>query len=572
MPLSFFSQHSRSTYWLLFFITMASIGFRLLANDVENLGDISMYIAISQAIDSGNVLYKEVVDTKNAGFLFFMYWIYKPYALLFPVMTYFVLYMNILLIGFYYSITVMMYQILQKIFHKTTAFWGATLFILYFSLMGNHLNFNQPQYALLTFLLLGLYIAYRSFYRWWDYLVIGFLLGLNVAGNAPYILLTLLVPFLVWHKGITIRQYITEILFKGSVSFGGFLLGLLPYFLYFYFHDALNAWWLWQVEFPQLYTAPRWGRLLSILQWLPLATSNGGNTITRLLATVPVVAGGIYFFYLREKLTLSPIFVLVCLSALSRMIFLQNTFSWYTLYVLPAIVVLFCLWIEKKTPSRAFILFWILWAILVLRFPSENSGGILAYRNSFLRWDYDKKAAYITLKNPNKRPLVYVTPTPSTYVYSTKWVYTYYNAFAFPETNSPGPRDNNATIATLLPEVCIIDSHIRGTKGTDKYPLMKATLDHGKEIILDIPEYYPILKESYQKVSPTMYIRNDKLSEWDLSVNNNDYASFIPLVSLVDMLPLKAIRRASGAEEGSEDMFEQEAALVEEVYKRISNI
>jgi len=224
-------------YRIIFILILGLISSTLFFN-IEAIysGDLSMYIHLAQAIIDGAVLYQDAIDTKNMGFILFFTGFYFIYQALFLTFWYFLL-------------AIMFYKIVLIISNKFYAIFSAILVILTFTTIPQTFFINQPQMAIF-FYLLYIYSVLKTWHlhKLINYILYGALLGICVSFSSPYIFLTLSIPILAYIEYKKDKNFLA-ILYRGSFAFLGFILVLLPFFIYFYKNNALADWWYWNFTF-----------------------------------------------------------------------------------------------------------------------------------------------------------------------------------------------------------------------------------------------------------------------------------------------------------------------------------
>lgn len=230
-----------------------------------------IYIGIAQNLQSGGVLYKDAVDTKNTLFLLFYYFFYYPYSLLFATTEFLYLWNALVLSAWYIGLALFVYKIVLFIYDKKTALFCVLCFELFLFSSRHSLFINQPQFALMFCFWLVYYVLstyHTQSYR--HYFVYGLILGLCFLAASPYIFLTLIVPSLAFLSYLKDRKF-SLVIYRGLIAFLGFCLALGPFFFYFAVNNSLGNWWFMNFIFPtKVYTADIEFYWFSGLQILPL--------------------------------------------------------------------------------------------------------------------------------------------------------------------------------------------------------------------------------------------------------------------------------------------------------------
>ncbi len=405
------------------------------------IGDLAVYIEISQNLFSGGVLYQTAIDIKNMGFFFFFYYIlYMPYALLFTTMEYFFVWQAIFLTFWYFGTAVLIYQILLHIYDKYLSTLSAFIYFIFISSAGHTFFINQPQIALVIYLLLILYILKtfkEDLYR--HYFGYGVLLGLSFSTSSPYAFLVFIVPALAFIQYSKDKLFL-KVVYRGCSAFAGFLLALLPFFIYFYNHNAISDWWYWNFTFATGTYATDEGKYnLGIFSRLGSAIHSmlGSNMVIniRLMDTV-FTHVYIYFniltwvlflksskktsFSIDEKL----LFISSSFCILSRLCMTRGSLS-YNTYIVPYVIlqIPFVYSFLKSTKLHKsylrFIIVSIAFSTIYLPMRASNSG---------IENKLPDPIKQLSILNPDKTPTV-ILGHSSGFTYSTRWKHLYYNVY-----------------------------------------------------------------------------------------------------------------------------------------------
>ncbi len=494
--------------------------------------DLYIYINVIQAMDSGLVLYKDAVDVKNMGFFFFFFGIYKMYKLFFSDMSYFHTFSNIFLCLLYITTSFFSYNIVYNVYKKhTKAFFYAIFTALSFMFTHMAWYMNQSQFAIIFPLLLTwLIVKKKEKFSYINYFVYGCILALCVAASTPYIVLTLIIPILACRDFVSnhtdnkklksrILAYINKknifaIITKSLVAFIGFLLVLLPFFMYFYLNDALADWWTINFQHATTYNATHEGRInffgIHIIESL-LGTIITSHTIKSdkyetIIFTVFTYSIWIYLIIIRALKHIKNInkdkqilLIMAILALTSRLLLVRNMSS-YNIYYYPFMIFILPIAVElysKTKNNQSFESFvrtmMIIIASLAIVFPP--------YIHLMEPIGYNRNIYRVMITNPDKKP-TYIA-TKSIYTFATDWTSLYYNVY------DEYKNDKNAleNIINKSPEVVFISKH------------------NVDDNFLSV----------YERAVEDMYIRKDKIDEWKLDVLEPLERS--PIKPLINMPP-----------------------------------
>ena len=249
------------TFILIFFSFMALQGLYFLW-----WTDAEIYLNIAQVLFHDGILYKDAIDTKNIGFLFFWYFMYFPYATLFDTMQFFPIWHGLVLSSLYFGIGALSYTIANQLYDNKLSLLS-TLAILFIIFGNRHSLFiNQPQVAVLFILFFLLYL-HKTFttQNYLNFFIYGILLA--VAFSFAHILapLVLIVPFLVIQKDIIIDKKHLIAFYKCILAGLGFFCIIGVFFAYLYYNNALNDWLYWNTVYPlTIYTKSSLSSILLI--------------------------------------------------------------------------------------------------------------------------------------------------------------------------------------------------------------------------------------------------------------------------------------------------------------------
>ncbi|MGL5254614.1 MAG: hypothetical protein ACRC9L_06460 [Brevinema sp.] len=232
--------------FILFFLSMAhGIG-------ITFVGDYAVYTGMSQNLFHGGTLYQTAIDTKNTGFFFIYYYlIYLPYASFFATTEFLHVWHAVVTLFWYFGLSALIYNILKPFYHERLCLFSALAFHL-FNLGNRHsLFFNQPQATLMIMLILSLFIVHTyASQKFWHHTIYGVLIAFCFLLSTPYIILALLVPIFAFYRYKQEKRWDRFIL-RGVFAFLGFILGLVPFFVYYISRNALEDWWFFNFYYPQ---------------------------------------------------------------------------------------------------------------------------------------------------------------------------------------------------------------------------------------------------------------------------------------------------------------------------------
>lgn len=517
---------------LLFFFTFIGVQGR----HIEWIGDYYIYLEVAQNIFSGGILYQSVIDTKNMGFFFFFYYFfYKPYALIFATTEYLPIWHGIFLSFIYASLNSLIYHILRPIYGSKKAFISVLICFAYLIYPPHSYFINQPQIAVCFHLFLLYYILNTyKIATYLHYFVYGVILGLCFSVSSPYAILVLSIPTLALRSFFQDRDF-NKLVFRGLISFCGFILSLLPFFLYFYYHDALFDWWYWNYEFVNGYYSSRLstydqGKTLNFfLKFLYSAKGILGGSIVLSYLHIPGWTAHILIYFniftwftiLYQKLYHKKdnifsedeivLFALGGLSLFTRLCLIRN-YSSYNLYIIPIVIlqipmVLKALFVYLPNIYKIYKYF------LLVMFCLAFVYSTLRYSIFSTNTDIPLVLKELTLLNPHKSKSTVMLSNWSGYTYSTRWKHVYHNFYGFIDY------DFEKKVYDLEPEILIVRKATR--HNTPKlHPKWDHFLEDKYKIIFDINLSTPNKKSFFAHDTDAfqgkVYIRKDELKSWHL--------------------------------------------------------
>jgi len=463
--------------------------------------DFKVYINVVQSLTSGGVLYQSAIDTKNMGFFLIFFLIYKLYTYFFLDLAYFYIFQATFLSILYFGIGGLIYKIISIVWNKYYGLSISCLSLIFLSTMEYTYFINQSQTALFFHLLL-IYILIKTVntQTFLHFLYYGILLGICFSIASPYVFLTLIIPIIAIQKYVRDKS-IRLLIGRCLISFLGFLLSLLPFFLYFYSHNALSDWGYWNFSFvAYTYTndLSLLNRFLLTLQTMVGPTRQYTSWLldTREAFAHFSIINFIYLLWLilsvviiftKKYLKLSPIKNVLLVSCsivlLSRFTLVRGYLS-YNLYIIPVLFVMlpFILEYFKNFYKNLIIVILLSWGMSFIgRFNNT-----FVIKRHFNTVKYSQELKNLTLNNPTKTPTV-ITGGWGKVLYSTKWKLLYYNVY---DTNS------NIDLQSII-------------------------MAQQPELLIDINHTTPILKDfidkNYQAINIwNIYIRKDKIASWIL--------------------------------------------------------
>ncbi len=454
--------------------------------------DFQIYVNVAQSMDSGLVLYKNAIDTKNMGFFFFVFGIYKIYKLFFTDMSYFYVFTNIVLYLIYIITAFLSYNIVYSLYKKHVQSFCYSIFtILFFALIHHAWFLNQPQFSLVFALILTLLIIQKEEnFNFKDYFIYGIILGITVSTASPYIGLTLIIPILAYKDD----KNILSIIKKSIIAFIGFLLPLVPFFIYFLKNDALSDWWYINFTFAASYnindgSIVQFFGIYPIEAFLGTIMTHGKNMGKYPIGIFTFFVYGVWIYLIKIKAikhikTISKpkqiLLIIAILAFISRLILIRNSPSYhhyfisFMIYLLPLCIELYN---KEKRNNRLEYNITIMMLIIstfAIIFPVYLAGNNVTY---------DKKTAAI-IKNNTDKKTEFIVINSGKYSFSTDWKSLYYNFY---------DDDVASIINKYSPEVVFIVPY-------------NLENNHFKDEFLRL----------YQWISGEMYIRIDMLDTWNL--------------------------------------------------------
>ena len=467
--------------------------------NLGSYGDFFVYNNIVQSLSGGAVLSKTAIDTKNMGFFAVFYFLYKPYSLIFSTMEYFFLVQALFLTFLYWGIGVLIYKIVELIWNQKTALFTTFLALSFLATTEFVYFINQPQTALICYLLL-IYILLKTQddQSLKNFFIYGILLGLTTVMSTPYIFLTLIIPIISFIK---YREDKNAFLFikRCFISFAGFILVWMPFFLYFLVNDALLDWfyWNWTFNTGAYSSGDNQNRLLNTflgMIWLNQHTrwTTIPSAISHFSPIIAVFSAWFLALFVPKKSFSKKqilLIIIISLSLLTRLTLARGYYS-YNIYTVPFIFLSLPLLLDvfqkyiKPIYLNIILGVVFLWgsAICVNRIFGVDEGVVYSLPDLKM----------LTLNNIDKSPTVIVGAWGSP-LYSTKWKPLYYNNL--PAIDSRG-KTTGDYIKDLKPEVLI-----------DVVGVMNQNI----EFQTYITNYYQAIDSNSR-----IWIDKQKISQWDL--------------------------------------------------------
>ena len=487
----------------IYILMMVLLLFTIKLLQYKNLGsygDFFVYNNIVQSLSSGSILYKTAIDTKNMGFFAIFYFLYKPYSLIFATMEYFFLVQAFFLTFLYWGIGILVYKIVELIWDQKIALFTTFLTLSFLATTEYVYFINQPQIALFCYLLL-IYILLKTQdnQSLKNFFIYGLLLGLTTVMTTPYIFLTLIIPIISFIK---YREEKNTFLFiqRCLISFAGFILVWMPFFLYFLVNDALLDWFYWNWSFStSSYTSgDNNNRLLNTL--LGMLWKNQHTILIPVPSAIshfaPIIAVFSAWFlalfvpdkYFSKKQIL--LMIIISLSLLTRLTLVRGYLS-YNIYIAPCIFLSLPLLFDIFQKHVKPIYLNIVLGIMLLWGSAIDINRIFGVDQRVQFPLPDLKT--LTLNNIDKSPTAIVGGWGSP-LYSTKWKYLYYNVY---DTYN----------------------YSRGKKIEDRIK------DSKPEVLIDIVNvmnkkmgFQTYINNNYQAIDSNsrIWIDKQKISQWDL--------------------------------------------------------
>lgn len=449
----------RHPYSFLFILMLLLLGpFMFAPSNLRpwHQGDLSIYINVAQNMFSGGVLYRDAIDTKNMGFFFLFYGLYALYAQFFTTMAYFFIFHAVFLFLWYWLFACLFYKTLCMVYSPLWAWLSsASIFAVFF--IFNFMYFiSQPQVALMLHLLY-VYTALRlkDNRGLGKYGILGALLGLSFAVSAPYGLLVFTIPIIAAMEeslAVDFSKYIK----KGVAAFFGFVLPVLPFFLYFHYHRAIDLWLYWNLEFPRTTYLNIVMGDFGFLEKIGAAFFNMFFANFRLsllyfqnMFFVIILNAVLVFWlvFLWKKVVKNQrggfpkegvlLFVLTFPAVLVRLSLIRPNI-WYNLYLIPFLFAFFPLyWKSRPLSSKIFCGF----------IAPFYLGSIVNIWLAHKQPPYPDAVKHFIQNNPDKKPTYISIGFPSVYSYDTRWRSVYYNMYDFLD-----PADIHQKILTHKPD------------------------------------------------------------------------------------------------------------------------
>ncbi len=477
--------------------------------------DFEIYLKVAQAMDNGNVLYRTAVDTKNMGFFFVFYGFYKLYSIFNPTLMYIYVWVYYFLFFIYFISSVMIYHIVTNFTLKPTWGLGAGIFgLLYISILEHAYILNQPQIASLWILALMWYYSTKNeLLTNKEYFVSGVLLGGAFAFSTPYFIMVLVVPIVSYLQNQNLKTWF----FNCICAFGGFVIALLPFIVYFVMNNAIADWWYWNFEFLSVYdeTGTQFGiPFLKNIIGMFFTLSHLANTFVIFVVTSFAVCVWGYFFKInKQKLTNSQILIIiVSLFTFFARLLLKRHHSSYNIYFIPFLIIapmcFLSIIIENKRINKKYIIAIVALVVWVLKFPAS-------FDYSLGQATYDIKTASIINNNLDKTPTFVSSTRGTTCSFSTRWKSLGYSVY-----NSSDRYILNNEVEVLLLDEFGKEDYLTSLKTLNTYEqafIKKYPLDE------NIVEF---INDNYTKVSDIMYINNQNIKDWILDDKHLDQAIY----------------------------------------------
>ncbi|MGL5255079.1 MAG: hypothetical protein ACRC9L_08835 [Brevinema sp.] len=477
-----------------------------------SIQDLHVYQNVAHTLFNGGVLYKDAIDTKNAGFFVSFMLYFLPYSLIFKTMAYYHVFQAVFLSFVYWLIAIFIVQIGKMYTSRALALVSAALALCFMATMEYTFMMNQSQIGLLVLLFFIWYLmktaSYRSLYH---YLIYGALIGVLFTVASPYIFICLIIPIIAWD--LTQRKRIFVL--KGVLAFLGFLLAMMPLLIYFSLNDALISWFEWTFIFPaqdynditlmekiSLTIRGMMGSTPEFTPWVDgiwafahYSIMNISYVFWGIMLLLWVIKRPIALYPL-EKLMISVSF----LTLIARFTLVRGYLS-YNLYIIPLIflpipVMLRILYdINLKKILRAVVGFLVFWFLLIFIYIT-----IAGWKSPSHK--FDQFFVHIVNQNITKTP-TYISGANygNTVSYSTRWKSLYYSAWDFQNyTFSQAVMDKK-------PEVIF-------------FTIPKQKLNKKTELDNSFLEF---IDKQYKVVPgvPYWYIRRDVYDSWDLTLSED---------------------------------------------------
>ena len=258
------------TFIFIIGLTLAFKAVYLAYYTYQNLGDDWYYIEAAQTIIRGGTLYTDFGDSHPPFNYLIFYCMIKCFG-----------YSNILTsIKLAYILCTVfscffIFLIFRELENPKTALWAV---ILYTVLINIHYDLWEFNIAILYIYTLwpALYLLVRNKFEMRDISLFfaGFLMACTALISTNTVFFTLLVPLLLYYKSHSVSHTIK----KGLIAFFGFAIPVIGCFIYFYTHNALADWYLWNVIWAKTYAFNqpfiiKIGKTLlgfvNLWQWLP---------------------------------------------------------------------------------------------------------------------------------------------------------------------------------------------------------------------------------------------------------------------------------------------------------------
>ena len=507
-----FPTTTKQCYFILLFATFSIFGWFLFANIgglySDPRGDFEIYIKIAQALEY-NTLYQQSVDTKNTGFLFLFYFLYKIYTFFNIDLSNIIIWSHSFLFLLYFTSSLLIFHIIHNLTNsKKWALVTAIIYLLYISILEHSYIINQPQIAQLFVLYILLKVSDANFvYNYKNYFCLGLLLGFSFIFCTPYFPIILFIPIIAYIQKRDFQYWFLNCGIAGI----GFFVALLPFFIYFLTNNALADWWYWNFEFLTIkgqfgtdFGVPFLKNIIGMFFTL------GYYPQTILNFSITVFAFSIWGYIILQTIikksilpkSLYSILIISLLTFITRLL-LELHHSSYNIYYIPFLIIcpsLFLFYYKDILPKRLLIVISVLiiyWSVFAFKLPASFN-----QQDGF--YSYDSKTLAIIKNNPDKNPTYISSAGGVSYSFSTQWKSLTYNAFL-----------SSLRFLNLRPEVILGSPQHR-----DYLELLSSPNKYEQQLSEKYPLDLTILEKEYTKVSPIMYIKNDDLDSWDLDISD----------------------------------------------------
>jgi len=325
------SYITRSTWLVLLSLLTFTVVLKLMYIFAAQIWRVDLFYHIQSAktILDGGVLFRDFGNSHPAGIVFIHWCLMKLFG-----------YENIaisLKIAALLSQTgtaFFVYKIIKRGYNNFIAYISALIFIIALSI-----NWQLwPANIMLLYLLptiAGVYCIYSNLEKqsYLPYFIGGLLFSISTLLCTNVIFYTLLVPVLSYYSCRNIKLLI----YHSMIGFIGFMIPMAFNFGYFYHHNALGDYYLWNVKWASIYASykPFYTRFISFFtgigktwEWIPLVIFSFYGLYI-LLKKKLYSNDSAYFFAL----------VVFIISVITRLSMVRSVIR-YSLYLLPGLIIL----------------------------------------------------------------------------------------------------------------------------------------------------------------------------------------------------------------------------------------